>query len=329
LNDLAIVIPAYQAERFLPLTLPAAISAARGRTVLVVDAGSTDGTGDRAAKLGARVVRLPARAGPAEARNAGLAAIEAEVILFLDADCVAHPDVVERVLAAYLAEPGLVAITGSYDDDPPERNFASSYMNLRHCFTHHRARRERSGFWAGCGAVRRAAFLQAGGFDARRYPRPMIEDIELGLRLAKLGTLRLDPRIQVKHLKRWTIASVVTTDVRSRAVPWSQLILESGAMPDDLNLRRSQRLAAALAPFTLLAVVLLPFALAWTSSWLVAGCAAAIVGSLALQLDLMRFFRRRRGLVFAVAAFVFHQIHLVYSSATFALCALRRRWSRA
>jgi len=329
LNDLAIVIPAYQAERFLPLSLPAALSAARGRTVLVVDAGSTDGTGDRAAKLGARVVRLPERAGPAEARNAGVQAVQAEVVLFIDSDCVAHQDVVERVLAAFRAEPGLVALTGSYDDDPPERNFASSYMNLRHSFTHHRARRERSGFWAGCGAVRRAAFLQAGGFDARRYPRPMIEDVELGLRLAKIGMLRLDPRLQVKHLKRWTISSVISTDIRCRAVPWSELILASGSMPDDLNLRRSQRIAAVLAPFALLAVALLPLGLALPSPTLVAICAGALAGSLALQLDLMSFFRRRRGLAFAVRAFFFHQVHLVYSSATFALCALRRRRSRA
>ncbi|MFN0009032.1 MAG: glycosyltransferase [Planctomycetota bacterium] len=329
MNDLAIVIPAYQAEKFLPLSLPAAVSAARGRTVLVVDAGSTDRTSSRAVEHGARVVRLPERAGPAEARNAGVDSVEAEVILFLDADCVAHQDVVERVLAAFRAEPKLVGLTGSYDDDPPERNFASSYMNLRHSFTHHRARREGPAFWAGCGAVRREAFLQAGGFDARRYPRPMIEDIELGLRLAKIGKMRLDPRIQVGHLKRWTIASVIDTDIRCRARPWSELILESGAMPDDLNLRWSQRVAAILAPFALLAIALLPLGLARPSSALVAACAAVLVGSLALNLDLARFFRRRRGLAFATAAFFFHQVHLVYSSATFALVALRRKRSRA
>ena len=324
-DDLAIVMPAYQAERFLSKTLPAAVAAARGRPVIVVDAGSTDATGKRAVELGARVVRLPQRAGPAEARNAGVAAVEAEIVLFVDADCVAHADVVELVLAAFRAEKSLVAISGSYDDDPPERNFASSYMNLRHCFTHHRARRVGTAFWAGCGAVRREAFLQAGGFDARRYPRPMIEDVELGLRLAKLGKLRLDPRIQVKHLKRWTIGSVIDTDIRSRAVPWTELIRESGSMPDDLNLRRSQRMAALLAPFVLLAAAALPVGLALPSPAIVAACSAVLVASLALQLDLMRFFRRRRGLLFAIAAFFFHQVHLVYSAATFVLVSMRRR----
>lgn len=325
MDDLVIVIPAYDAALYLPLTMSAATAAARGRKIVVVDAGSNDRTAARGKELGARVVRLPKRAGPAEARNAGVDGVQAEIVLFIDADCVPHLDVVERVLAAFKAEPNLVAISGSYDDDPPERNFASSYMNLRHSFTHHRARRESSVFWAGCGAVRREAFLHAGGFDARRYPRPMIEDLELGLRLAPLGKLRIDPRIQVKHLKRWSLASVVRTDIASRALPWFELILESGKMPDDLNFRRSQRIAAALAPLTLASMAVLPFAVAMPNSYLVAACAAVIATSLALQLDLVMFFRRRRGFTFAVLAFVFHQIHLVYSSVTFALCAMRRR----
>jgi hypothetical protein len=129
----------------------------------------------------------------------------------------------------------------------------------------------------------------------------------------------------VGHLKRWTVSSVIETDVRCRARPWSELILETGAMPDDLNLRFSQRLAAILAPFALLSLALLPLGLALPSPAIVAACAAVLVGSLALQLDLMRFFRRRRGLAFAVRAFFFHQVHLVYSAATFALVALRGR----
>jgi GT2 family glycosyltransferase len=324
-DDLAIVIPAYQAEAFLPLVLPAARAAARGRPIVVVDAGSTDGTAAKAEALGVRVVRLPERAGPAEARNAGVQAVEAEVVLFLDSDCVAHFDAVQLVLAAFRAERDLVAVSGSYDDDPPERNFASSYMNLRHCFTHHRARRVGSAFWAGCGAVKREAFVQAGGFDARRYPRPMIEDVELGLRLAKLGKLRLDPRIQVTHLKRWSLRSVVSTDIACRARPWSELILETGKLPDDLNLRRSQRVAAAIAPLVLLSIAALPVAVAMGASSLAGLFAFPVLVSLVLQLDLFAFLRRRRGVLFAAAAFVFHQAHLVYSAATFAWCAARAR----
>ena len=39
--------------------------------VIVIDAGSTDGTAERAESFGARVIRIPRKLGPAAARNAG------------------------------------------------------------------------------------------------------------------------------------------------------------------------------------------------------------------------------------------------------------------
>ena len=235
-----VVVPAYNAEAHLREVLSAAQRAGPDGAVVAVDAGSTDATARIAEELGARVIRLPKRAGPAEARNAGAREASAEVILFIDSDCVAHPDVVERVRSAFAEDPELVSLTGSYDAFPREPGFFSQYMNLRHHFTHQVAQREPATFWAGCGAVRRDAFLRLGGFDAERYPSPQIEDIELGMRLARLGKTRLDPQLNVTHLKRWTGRSVVATDVRRRAVPWARLILESGEVPNDLNLRSSQ-----------------------------------------------------------------------------------------
>jgi hypothetical protein len=212
-----------------------------------------------------------------------------------------------------------VALCGSYDAHPPERNFFSLYMNLRHHYTHQRARREPATFWAGCGAVRREAFLRAGGFDAARYPRPEIEDIELAGRLRRLGSLRLDPDLQVTHLKRWTFRSVVETDLLCRALPWARLIRETGKLPDDLNLRRSQRVAAAVAPLALLALLLAPWAATTGRLALAAGCGAALAASLALSGGMVAFFARSVGPSFAIRAWLFHQVHLVYSALAFAV----------
>ena len=55
------------------------------------------------------------------------------------------------------------------------------------------------------------------GFDARRYPRPSIEDVELGGRLSGRGRLVLDPALQGTHLKEWTLASMVVTDFTAAA----------------------------------------------------------------------------------------------------------------
>ncbi len=327
LPSVAIVMPAYNAAHLLPKTLTAAIEAAQGGRVIVVDPGSTDDTAEVAEALGAQVIRLPHRAGPAHARNVGVKQADEDVVLFIDSDCVAHPDVVERVRRSFAEHPDMVSLTGSYDDTPPEPNFFSQYMNLRHHFIHQKANTEDATFWAGCGAVLRDVYERIEGFDAARFPMPMIEDIELGLRLRKHGRTRLDRALHVTHLKRWTLRSVIETDIKSRAMPWSKLILETGEMPNDLNLRWSQRISAALAPFAVGGVAISPV-LALTGQWLALPAALLPVAISALiQRDMIAFFTRARGPVFGTAAWLFHQVHLMYSAATYAYCLASHKLS--
>ncbi len=321
--ELAVVMPAYNAARHLERSLGRVMAQEGVAEVVVVDPGSSDETADLAARLGARVIALGHRAGPAEARNAGVAAVTAPVVLFVDSDCVVKDDVVSRVRAAF-RDDGLATLTGSYCDEPPESNFFSLYMNLRHHHTHQLARRENATFWAGCGAVRRSFFLEVGGFDAERFPRPMIEDIELGLRMGRLGATRLDPGLQVTHLKRWSMMDVIRTDIFCRAVPWSKLIVEGDGPPDDLNLRTSQRVAAALAPFVLLSILALSPIAVIDPGWLLLPFAIITLGVL-LNGGLLSFFLLRRGPFFCLGGFVFHQVHLLYSAVTYALVALTHR----
>jgi GT2 family glycosyltransferase len=320
-----VVIAAYNAAATLDRSLDAAIAAAGSEHVLLVDDGSDDGSAGVARERGLRVERLERRSGPALARNRGAQAASAEVVLFLDADCVAHEDVVERVRAAFATDPALAALSGSYDDSPPERGFFSQYMNLRHHHTHQRARHDDSTFWAGCGAVRRGVFLSAGGFDGARYTTPQIEDIELGLRLRRAGArLRLDPGLQVTHLKRWTLSSILRTDLYDRALPWSELILEDGELPSDLNLRASQRAAAVLAAPALIALAALPVCAATGSWWAGAAAIAIVSASFAANRDLVGFFAARRGVLFALGGWLFHQVHLLIATGAFVFASLRR-----
>ena len=121
-----IVIPAYNAEAYLPKVVPAALRAAEDvGEVVVVDAGSSDATSRLAEELGARVIQLPERAGPAQARNVGVHDVSADVVLFVDSDCVVHADVVKRVCEEFAADSRLVALCGSYDSEPPDPSFAS------------------------------------------------------------------------------------------------------------------------------------------------------------------------------------------------------------
>ena len=324
---LAVVIPAFDAAGYLRRSLGTLRELSPDVPVTVVDAGSSDDTAAVAEELGARVIRLPQREGPARARNVGVRETRADVILFLDSDCVPHADVARRVERAFADEPALVSLTGSYDATPPGPGFFSQYMNLRHRFFHQRARQRDATFWAGCGAVRREGFLAVGGFDAERYPRPQIEDIELGLRMRETGITRLDPELQVTHLKQWSLRDVIETDIRCRAIPWARLILATGELPNDLNLSWSQRLASLLSPLALVAVFAAPAALVTRSWGVLLASSLVLAASLGLHASWLGFFARLRGPGFALRAWWFHQVHLLYSAATFALVVLAH-WIR-
>lgn len=316
----SVIMPVYNARAFIEQSLPPLLAMQRrGEVVevIVVDDGSTDDGPALAATLGAVVIPSGGRLGPGGARNQGAKQARGDILWFVDADVIVHEDAARQV-AAGLAEPEVAAIFGSYDDRPPARNFLSQYKNLVHHYYHHRARTEASTFWAGCGAVRKAVFLDVGGFDVKRYRRPSIEDIELGHRLRVAGRrIRLVPELQGTHLKVWRLANLIHTEVFCRAIPWSRLMLAETGMVNDLNVGIAERLRAVLAAVFMLtiAVVALGALSAW---WLVPSAIAIVIGNRRL----LMLFYRRKGLLFAVGGLLFHQLYYLYSGAAFAWCVM-------
>ena len=290
--------------------------------MIVVADGDSDGSWRVAEEFGARVIRLPAAGGPAQARNAGARAARGEVLAFIDADVTVPPGTLGQLAAAFAHEPSPAAVFGSYDDAPAEKNFLSQYKNLFHHYVHQAACAEASTFWAGCGAIRRDVFLALGGFD-EAYRQPSIEDIELGYRLRRAGhTIRLVHQIQVKHLKRWTIRSLLRADVLLRAVPWTELMQRDGQMLNDLNLTWSARVAVVLAGLGLLELV----AAVWWP-WLLGLAGASLAAMWSLQAGLLRFFALKRGVLFAVKAAPWIWFYNLYSGLGFAV-GLVRHWTR-
>ncbi len=220
--------------------------------LIVVDDGSTDGSAALARHMGAIVARHERPLGPAAARNRGAQLATAPLIFFLDADVAVHPDTLSRGMARFLADPSLTALFGSYDDQPPARGLVSQFRNLLHHFVHQQGEfdddtRPAHTFWTGCGMIRRQVFLDFGGFDPRLYPRPAIEDIELGYRLTRTGhRIVLARDVLATHLKRWTLLEMVRTDIFRRGVPWTLLIKRSGTIETDLNVKPTQRLCVVV-----------------------------------------------------------------------------------
>ena len=281
---------------------------------IVVEDGSTDNTVEIAYAHGVRLVSgLKRRLGPAQARNIGAQLARGDILFFTDADVLVHPGTVGHIAATMQADPGLTACFGSYDDQPLAPNFLSQYRNLLHHYVHQHSKIDASTFWSGCGAIRRDVFLAMGGFNEQLYERPSIEDIELGYRLRAAGhRVQLEKLLQVKHMKRWTPRQMIITDVRDRALPWTQLILQGGGAPNDLNLNFSQRLSTAVAFFGLVSLAGTLFS-GWP--WLLVLFAALLLAH--LNREFYQFLQQKRGLRFTLMALPWHWFYFIYSGASF------------
>jgi GT2 family glycosyltransferase len=240
--------------------------------------------------------------GPADARNRGAARATGDVLVFVDADVLPHPDVFARIRRAFDERPGLAALFGSYDDSPDDTGLVSQFRNLLHHHVHQTAAGPATTFWAGLGAVRRDVFESVGGFDAARYRVPSVEDIELGGRIVDAGhRIELDPLVQGTHLKRWSLRSMVETDFVRRGVPWVELLLRRGRHSDALNLGWRNRLSALASLVAVISVL--------------RGRYRSAVGALAVLAALNRsfygFLARRRGRIEAALGVGLHAIHHV------------------
>ena len=196
------------------------------------------------------VVSEPAHSGPAGARNLGAEQATGDVLVFIDADVSIHSDSLERIKAAFEANPALTAVFGSYDDSPTAPGLVSKFRNLLHHHLHQQSPGRAFTFWAGLGAVRRSDFCAIGGFDVNRFPQPSVEDIDLGMRLSSQGALIiLDPDLQCSHHKSWTIREMIRTDFKYRGAPWVALLIRQKRLGDKwqttvLNLAWLHRLSA-------------------------------------------------------------------------------------
>jgi glycosyltransferase involved in cell wall biosynthesis len=146
--------------------------------VIVVDDGSTDGSGALAVALGATVLRQPASGHPAHARNTGFAAARAPYVLPLDADDLLEPGFLAATIAALDADRGAGFAYGDVREfgagQPDELHVTPGYGFVE--LTH----RNRHG---SASLVRREAWQAVGGYDASVG----YEDWDLWLGLGQAG----------------------------------------------------------------------------------------------------------------------------------------------
>ncbi len=286
--------------------------------VIVVGDGAGESIRKLVDEMGYRWLESPPGGGPARARNIGAFCAHGDLLFFVDSDVTIPADAVAQARGLFYQEPQLTAAIGSYDDQPAAKNFLSQYRNLFHHYIHQNSNEDASTFWGACGVIRRDVFQKLGGFG-NQYPRPCVEDIELGNRLKKAGyTLRLSKTFQCKHLKQYGMGSLLKTDFFDRALPWTELILQDRVMLNDLNLRISSRISVALVCI-ITALLIAGF---WRLN--LAGIALGLfILLIAINYPLYRFCYTKRGLWFMIQSIPWHCVYYLCCGLAFTVGIFR------
>jgi mycofactocin system glycosyltransferase len=180
--------------------------------VVVVDDGSGDGSGARAAAAGARVIRHDSRRGPAAARNAGLGAAETELVAFLDVDCVAAPGWRRGLADLFAIDPALALVAPRVRSAPGDSALSryeehSSPLDMGPHAGLVGPRRRTAYLPAAALLVRREPLLALGGFDETMW---FGEDVDLVWRLVAAGhRVRYVPTREVGHAPRPSVDAML------------------------------------------------------------------------------------------------------------------------
>lgn len=201
----SVIIPAYNAQRFLPMTL----WSARAQTypnieIIVVDDGSTDATpeiAEAAARVDKRVRVIHQRnAGVAAARNRGIAEARGDYVAPLDADDIWHPrNIALQVEALSAAGPGAALSYAWFVSIDQYGRFLGFCRSNRLCLSRELVFGLMAGNFIGNGSstvMRRSRVEAVGGYDPSLRTRGAegCEDYALHLALAERWNFMVVPQ---------------------------------------------------------------------------------------------------------------------------------------
>lgn len=171
----SIIIPTYNEVGCLDRTLKAVTALAGDFEILVVDGGSCDGTVEIAKKMNIAIYQAPK--GRASQMNFGGELAQGDVLLFLHADTILPENAYCLITQALLTE----HVVGgcfqlSFDSDLRGLRLSASFTRFTFALFHYGD----SAYF-----VRSDVFRKVGGYN----PYPIMEDIDLWLRLRRCGTM--------------------------------------------------------------------------------------------------------------------------------------------
>ena len=257
---ISVVIPTHQRAPLLERTLESLKAQTLPNTgfeVVVVDDGSSDWTASVCARIAdelpLRYFRID-KAGTSAAKNLGLFASEAPLVLFYDDDDLADPRLLEAHVEAHRAHPEEnVAVLG-YTTWAPELEISPvmeyvteigqylfSYRGIEDGDT-----LDYTYFWAGRASCKRSFLAQHEIFD---QDFRAIEDVELGFRLVKHGL----EVVHARSAKSFMVRPITFDEFAQRCVKHGRGVWLFHSRHDDPAVERYCRIGDALETWPLLA----------------------------------------------------------------------------
>jgi 1,2-diacylglycerol 3-beta-glucosyltransferase len=190
-----VLVPAHNEESIIEQCVAALVSQdyPGDRTVVVIADNCSDRTVSVARDAGASVLsRTDALArGKGHALNWGLECLKdgvEEIVMFVDADCVASPNLCREVARAF-SRPHVSVVQARYDVSNPEASATSALRAAGFLLKHVIQPRGRQRLGLSCGLFGSGMAFRRSLMRELTWPTSVTEDIELHLRLVRGGTV--------------------------------------------------------------------------------------------------------------------------------------------
>lgn len=302
-QQITVVIPNLNGSATIARCLEAVFASGyRTFDVVVVDDCSADDSCMKIKQFPCKLIRLEQRGGAARARNIGAQSSSGEILFFTDADCLVNEDTLAEANRAMQEGGPDVLIGGTYAPMPADSGFFSRFQSafINYAETKHAENPDYLATHAL--AVHAETFKKIGGF--REAFMPILEDVEFSHRARRAGhRLIMKPDILVRHIFNYTLWGSLRNAVR-KSYFWTAYSLANRDLFADSGTASTELKVNVGAFFSGLFLVLV---------WLITGHPTVfvavpllIIGNTFVSRGLIRAFRRTKGMIFALSAYMYY-----------------------
>jgi glycosyltransferase involved in cell wall biosynthesis len=299
---ISVVIPTYNAERFMPALLESIFkTGVEDMEVIIVDDCSTDNTVQIVRNYPVKLIQLEANSGPAKARNIGVKAAGGDIILFLDADVIVMDGTIREVKDCFDKNPMANCVIGVCATEPLNNGFVPRYMAMFE-FIHLIGTKDNkvSVFAPRCGAIKKDFFEKIGGYN-ESYRGADVEDFELARRINKVDCIILNQKIWVKH--QFANFKQAVRNYFKRTVMWVHLFFREKKLDNAGPTAPSNGIAALCSFSSFLTLFFIPFTKIAKYFFIF-----LLIGFFLANIKWWNFMRKEAGLGFSVKALFLNYI---------------------